>query len=72
MEVDMFASRLTTQLERFFSWGKDLEAGALDVFKENWSALHERGYANLPWSMVGRVLNQVRQQQVTLVLIVPV
>ena len=32
LEVDMFASRLTTQLERFFSWRPDPEADALDAF----------------------------------------
>lgn len=31
-----------------------------------------RGYANPPWNLVGRVLNRVRQQHATLVLIAPV
>ena len=31
-----------------------------------------KGYANPPWNLVGRVLNRVRQQQVTLVLVAPV
>ena len=31
LEVDMFASRLTTQLKRFFSWRPDTEAEALDA-----------------------------------------
>ena len=32
-EVDMLASRLTTQLKRFFSWRPDPEAEALDAFR---------------------------------------
>ena len=67
LEVDMFASRLTTQLKRFFSWRPDPEAEALDAFNQNWGNLQGRGYANPPWNLVGRVLNRVRQQQVTLV-----
>ena len=72
LDVDMFASRLTTQLKRFFSWRPDPEAEALDAFNQNWGNLQGRGYANPPWNLVGRVLNRVRQQQVTLVLVAPV
>ena len=39
LEVDTFASRLTTQLKRFFSWRPDPEAEALDAFNENWGNL---------------------------------
>ena len=72
LEVDMFASRLTTQLRRFFSWRPDPEAEALNAFNQNWSNLQVRGYANPPWNLVGRVLNRIQQQQVTLVLVAPV
>jgi len=72
LEVDLFASRLTTQLERFFSWRPDPEAEALDAFNQDWNALQGRSYANPPWNLVGRVLNRVYQQQVTLALIAPV
>ena len=68
----MFASRLTTQLERFFSWRPDPDAEALDAFNQDWSTIQGRGYANPPWNLVGRVLNRVCQQKVTLVLIAPV
>ena len=72
LEVDLFASRLSTQLKRFFSWRPDPEAEALDAFNQDWTILRGRGYANPPWNLVGRVLNKVRQQKVTLVLIAPV
>lgn len=72
LEVDMFASRLTTQLERFFSWRPDPEAEALDAFNQDWTNLQGKGYANPPWNLVGRVLNRVRQQEITLVLVAPV
>ena len=44
----------------------------MDAFNQDWKALQGRGYANPPWNLVGRVLNSVQQQQVTLVLIAPV
>ena len=71
-KMDMFASRLAAQLKRFLSWRPDPEAEALDAFNQNWASLQGRGYANPPWNLVGKVLNRVRQQQVTLVLVAPV
>ena len=72
LEVDMFASRLTAQLDRFFSWRPDPEAEAMDAFSQDWTNIQGRGYANPPWNLLGRVLNRIQQQQVTLVLIAPV
>ena len=72
LEVDMFASRLTTQLERFFSWRPDPEADTLDAFNQDWTTHQGKGYANPPWNLVGHVLSRVRQLQVTIVLIAPV
>ena len=38
MEVNLFASRLTRQLPRFYSWRPDPEAEATDAFMQNWAA----------------------------------
>ena len=38
LEVDMFASRLTYQLRRFFSWRPDPLAEATDAFAQSWRA----------------------------------
>ena len=70
--VDVFASRLTTQLQRFFSWRPQPEAEALDAFSQDWKQLRGKTYANPPWNLVGRVLSRVCQQQITLVLVAPV
>ena len=35
-KIDLFASRISTQLPRFFSWRPDLEAEATDAFKQSW------------------------------------
>jgi len=70
LEVDLFASRLTHQLPRFFSWRPDPQAEAVDAFQQDWGQL--KGYANPPWCLVGRVLNKVRSQEAQLVLVAPV
>ena len=44
LEVDLFASRLSTQLPRFFSWRPDPMAEVTDTFNRQWGNL--KGYAN--------------------------
>ena len=70
LEVDLFASRLSTQCQRYFSWRRDPSAEATDAFLQTWT--HIRGYANPPWNLVGRTLSQIQSQQANVVLIAPV
>ena len=70
MEVDLFASWLTNQLPRFFSWRPDPLAEATDAFLQDWRNL--RGFANPPWNLVGRVLAKVKQQEANLILVAPI
>ena len=70
MKVDLLASRLSTQCQRYFSWQPDPSAEATDAFIQTWS--HLRGYANPPWNMVGRILSHVQTQQANIVLVAPV
>ena len=67
LEVDLFATRLTHQLPRFYSWRPDPLAEATDAFLQEWSLV--KGYANPP---IGRVLGKVESQEVELILIVPI
>ena len=70
LEVDLFASRLSTQLPRFYSWRPDPLAEALDAFTQDWSKV--RGYAFPPFALVGRCLKQLLDQSVPfLVLLAP-
>ena len=64
LQVDLFTSRLTHQLRDFVSWRSDPEAMATDAFTLDWKQF--QGYANPPWSLVGRVLSQVREQKAQL------
>ena len=71
LEVDLFATRLTNQLPRYVSWRPDPEAEATDAFSQDWSQI--RGYAFPPFSLVGRCLSQVREQDTQhLCLVAPV
>jgi len=69
MEVDLFASRLTKQLPRFYSWRPDPEAEATDAFMQNWAA--SRGFANPPWCLIHRCLAKVRKEGARIVLLTP-
>ena len=70
LEVDLFASRLTKQCPRYFSWRPDPFAEATDALLQDWSGL--RGYANPPWNLIARVLRKVKSQEADVVLIAPV
>ena len=66
-QVDLFASRLTRQLPRYFSWRINPEAEAVDAFKQDWSQF--RGFANPPWCLIPRCLSQARAQKARLILL---
>ena len=67
--IDLFASRLTRQLLRYFSWRPDPEAEGTDAFSQVWSMT--RGYANPPWCLIPRCLSQVNHQKARLIMITP-
>ena len=69
LQVDLFASRITKQLPRFFSWKPDPLAEAVDAFKQTWMGF--TGYANPPWGLIGRCVQYTLQQGATIVLITP-
>ena len=71
LEVDLFASRLSTQLPRFYSWRSDPQADAVDAFSQDWSSV--KGYTFPPFALIGRCLKKTLDQQVSfLVLVAPV
>ena len=70
LEIDLFASRLTFQLPRFFSWRPDPLAEATDAFLQDWRDV--KGYANPPWNLIGRVLAKIEEQEAEVILIAPI
>ena len=69
MEVDLFATRFSTRLPRFYSWRPDPMSEETDAFLQDWSAC--LGYAHPPWCLLSRVLSKVQAQSATLVVIAP-
>lgn len=67
--IDMFASRLNKQVDRYVSWKPDPDAEEIDAFSVHWS--HELIYAFPPFSLVGRVLQIVQRDQAEVVLVAP-
>ena len=70
LEVDLFASRLTNQCRRFFSWRPDPLAEATDAFCQSWVGM--KVYANPPWNLISRVLAKTQTQGADLTLVAPV
>ncbi|XP_048259405.1 uncharacterized protein LOC125384396 [Haliotis rufescens] len=68
--IDLFASRLSHQLEKYVSWRPDPQATYIDAFRLEWKGA--RGYAFPPFSMIGRCLWKVRRERAELTLITPV
>ena len=66
----MFASRLTHQIPRFFSWGLDPAAEAVNAFNQDWSQFV--GYTNSPWCLILSVLAKIRRDNAKIILVAPV
>jgi len=67
--VDLFATHHNAQLPRFASLMADPRATFVDAFSVD--LLRERGYANPPFLLIGRLLAHVRRLRATLTMIVP-
>jgi hypothetical protein len=67
-EVDLFASRINSQLNKFVSWKSQPGAWAIDAFTLDWNCF--TGYAFPPFRIIQRVLNKVMTEHVQEVLLV--
>lgn len=71
VDIDLFATRLTSQLTRFFSWRPDPLAEATDALLQDWRDL--TAYANPPWNLLGRVLVKIQEEMPEkIILIAPI
>ena len=68
-EVDLFASRINKQLDRFYAYRPDPEAEVIDAFSVSWTDL--KFYAFPPFNCVQRVLQKVRHDQAEGIILVP-
>jgi hypothetical protein len=60
-DIDLFASHLTSQCERYVSWLPDPNFEAIDAFTLSWSGLI--CYAFPPFALIPRVLRKIRQDK---------
>lgn len=68
-QVDLFATRLNTQLPKFVSWKKEPKAWKVDAFSFPWKDIN--GWANPPFGLIARLLAKVKQEKCTITLIAP-
>ena len=69
-ECDLFASRLNTQVSRFASWYPKPGSWVVNAFSILWWDIN-KFYAFPPFSLIGRSLAKVRQEEATGIMIVP-
>ena len=68
-DIDLFASRLNRQLDKYISWRPEPEAMAVDAFTVDWGTL--QFYAFPPFCMVPYCLQKIQTDGATGLLVVP-
>ena len=68
--VDLFATRLNSQLPHYISWRPDPFAVATNAFQIPW--LYLNAYAFPPFCLVGRCLQKIKIERSSILLIAPV
>jgi len=67
--IDIFASRLNHQLDKYISWLPDPGSVSVDVFSISWSNIIF--YAYPPISMIGAAITNILQDHATGIMIIP-
>ena len=68
-EIDLFASQINRQTEKYVSWKPEPEAFAVDAFSINWR--HHFIYIFPPFSLLTKVIKKLCQDQATGILVFP-
>ena len=68
-EIDIFASRLNKQVDKYISWRPDAMADSVDAFTTNWNNLVF--YAFPPFSMMHRVMQKLWEDKGEGILMIP-
>lgn len=66
--VDLFASHLSRQCPRYWSWYPDPGSEGADAFTSSWN---DKFYAFPPFNMVGRVLNKICRDKCMGIVVAP-
>lgn len=70
LQIDLFATRINTQLGKFVSWSPDPESIAVNSLLMSWA--NNELYAFPPFSILSRVIRKVEADHAELVLIAPI
>ena len=68
-DIDLFASRLNYQLQKYVSWKPDPEASFIDAFSIDWGKIYF--YAFPPFSLVGHCVQKIVKEKARGILIAP-
>ena len=69
-DIDLFASRLNKQLDRYISWFPDPHAITSDAFSVSWT--YFKPYIFPPFSLIGKILQKLEEDKVRkAILIIP-
>lgn len=68
-EIDLFATRINTQLEAYVSWKPDPSAFHTNAFTMDWSS--KVLYAFPPFSVISRVLQKTQEDGASVLMILP-
>ena len=68
-EVDMFASRINAQLNRYYSFLPDPYSEVVDAFSISWA--NTFGYMFPPFCLIGRVINKVVRDKTQAIVVAP-
>ena len=69
LEIDLFACRMNFKIENYVSWLPDPGAKFCNAFTLDWKPLFS--YAFPPFSLIGKVLKKVQEDQAKMVIVVP-
>lgn len=67
--IDLFASRMNRQVNRYFTYTVDSDALGVDAFSQKW--LGEHFYAFPPFSVIPKTLQKIEEEGATGLLVVP-
>ena len=70
--IDLFATTENAKVPQFVSLKPERTAIAVDAFTVSWSTTTEQLYANPPFAVLPRLLQKVRTEQATMVLVAPI
>lgn len=68
-DLDLFATRINSQLSKYVSWKPYPDAWHTDAFTLSWS--EGLNYAFPPFRIIGRILEKIMEDQATLMVVLP-